>query len=691
KPSESASKPSEEPSNQPSISQEPSEDDSISTTTRVSVHDPSVFLDPKSGRYYIFGSHLAQASSEDLRNWQPEGIQGYENTSLYALGEDDLTGTYYIQSVLSNLYLDVTNGSGDNGTNIRQWSYNGSQAQQFKLVSAGGGYYYIFTGASGFNSCVDVENGKADNGTNIMEWEYWGGEMQKYKLEKQSDGSYAILTNASQTKSALDVWDQSKDAGGDIRQYEFWGGEGQKWRLIDAQKTDSRTRETRLENALAPSFAWAGFNDQDSKGGYAVWAPDMIYNPNYVWNDGSKGAYMLYYCTSSTYIRSCIGYAVSKSVTGPFQYQDTVIYSGFTSNDNYITTESDLGYRTVNTSVSHTNVQKLLDSGKIQEQGRHWYNSNGSFNNQYCPNAIDPNITFDTDGKLWMTYGSWSGGIYQLELDTATGEPIYPGKNSGDTDPYFGKHIAGGFGKSGEAPYIRYDAQSGYYELYVTYGGLTSDGGYHMRLYRSKDINGPYKDAAGRNAVYDKDTNQAERGVKLFGNYQFSCLSQGYKSGGHNSAFIDNDGQHYLVYHTRFDDGYEFHEVRVHQQFLNEDGWPVTAVYENLGSKISENGYSLKEMAGTYEFVNHETDAQTKNVGMLQTKQITLNEDGTISGDVSGNWSYTDGTYFCQMQVNGVTYKGIFFKQKKESDDQEKVMTFSLIGTNNESIWGSKK
>lgn len=36
---------------------------------RVSVHDPSVVQDPKTKRYYIFGSHCAWAWSDDLENW----------------------------------------------------------------------------------------------------------------------------------------------------------------------------------------------------------------------------------------------------------------------------------------------------------------------------------------------------------------------------------------------------------------------------------------------------------------------------------------------------------------------------------------------------------------------------------------------------------------------------------------------
>lgn len=663
-----------------------------SNTTRVSVHDPSVFYDSSSGSYYIYGSHMAQASSKDLRNWNVLGTQGYTNSSLYA--SENVEGIYYLQNKFSGLYLDIENGSSANGANVRQWSYNGSDAQKFKFVSLGDGYYYILTGASGYKSCVDVESGSANDGTNILQWEYWGGEMQKYRVVKQPDGSYAILTKASGCSSGLDVYDWSAEAGGNINEWNYWGGDCQKWNLIEAQSNSGSTKVSTgesLENALASAFLWAGYNDSDCSGGYAVWAPDIIYNPSYVWNDGSKGAYMMYYCTSSTYIRSCISYGVSKSATGPFSYVDTIIYSGFTQSDNNVTTTSSLGTKTVNTSYTNTNIPRLISEGKLSSVRSGWFNSSGAYNNTLFPNAIDPTVLFDASGKMWMTYGSWSGGIFILQIDPATGQPIYPKTNSGQTDGYFGTRIAGGYGKSGEAPYIIYDSASGYYYLYVTYGWLGVDGGYHIRMYRSKTINGTYTDAAGNSAIFSSSTNQADRGIKVFGNYDFSTLStEGYKSGGHNSAFIDTDGQRYLVYHTRFNNGTEGHEVRVHQQFLNEDNWPVTAVYEYLGSTISSTGYSMSDMAGTYEFVNHGKDASTAKVGMLTTNTVTLNQNGTITGDYTGTWTYTSGKYYCQMKIGGVTYKGVFFKQKDESATHKEVMTFTLIGSNNQTIWGTK-
>lgn len=384
-----------------------------------------------------------------------------------------------------------------------QWSYNGSNAQKFRFVSLGDGYYYILTGASGYKSCLDVDSGSASDGTNILQWEYWGGEMQKYRIVQQPDGTYAILTKASGCSSGLDVYDWSSEAGGNINEWNYWGGECQKWNLVEAEKnsgsTTSATGEA-LENALASSFLWAGYNDSDCSGGYGVWAPDIIYNPSYVWNDGSKGAYMMYYCTSSTYIRSCIGYGVSKSAQGPFSYVDTVIYSGFTKGDNNVTTTSSLGTKTVNTNYANTNIPKLISEGRLSSTRSGWFNGAGKYNNSLFPNAIDPTVLFDASGNLWMTYGSWSGGIYILQLDPATGQPIYPKTNSGNTDGYFGTRIAGGYGKSGEAPYLLYDSESGYYYLYVTYGWLGADGGYHIRMYRSKTINGNYVDAAGNSA-----------------------------------------------------------------------------------------------------------------------------------------------------------------------------------------------
>ena len=98
----------------------------------------------------------------------------------------------------------------------------------------------------------------------------------------------------------------------------------------------------------------------------------------------------------------------------------------------------------------------------------------------------------------------------------------------------------------------------------------------------------------------------------------------------------------------------------------------------------------MDEIIGDYEFINHGLEAETTFSTMLPTYNVSLNEDGTISGDFNGTWVQAEDNYYCTMEIDNVTYKGVFFKQLDESSEHNETMTFSLIGDNNESIWGSK-
>ncbi len=460
------------------------------------------------------------------------------------------------------------------------------------------------------------------------------------------------------------------------------------WKTFtNGYKKKNNTLYGDLSANLAESFDWAGENDADCRGGFAVWAPDLVYNENYVNDDGSKGAYLLYYSVSSTYCRSAIGYAVADKVEGPFTYKGTIVYSGFTQ------VSAKDARSNIDKIWTNTNIDELMTEGRIEGA----YNTKwgvANYNTGYAPNAIDPTVFTDTEGRMWMCYGSWSGGIYLLEINPATGDAIYPGKD-GTTedgrviDKYFGIRIAGGYGISGEGPYILYDEATGYYYLYTTYNYLDSVSGYNMRLFRSEKPEGPYLDAAGNNAAFEsRYTNLYRIGIKVMGNYRFSNTSRGYRSPGHCSAFIDEDGQRYLLYHTRFETGGEGFEMRVHQQFINEDGWPVTAVFENRNDLISATGYEKGDIIGVYEFINHRTGSDGADVKIPDT--IVLHGDGTISGDYSGTWKEKKDTYLASFVIEGVTYKGVFFKQHDEKAKSTEVMTFTAIGSNNETIWGVK-
>ena len=102
----------------------------------------------------------------------------------------------------------------------------------------------------------------------------------------------------------------------------------------------------------------------------------------------------------------------------------------------------------------------------------------GEYNFNEYPNALDPTVFYDKDGKLWMVYGSWSGGIFLLQLDEQTGKVIHPEADpENQVDAYFGKRLLGGGHKSIEGPYIMYDKDSDYYYLFVSYERRLPDQG----------------------------------------------------------------------------------------------------------------------------------------------------------------------------------------------------------------------
>ena len=429
---------------------------------------------------------------------------------------------------------------------------------------------------------------------------------------------------------------------------------------------------------LAESFKWAGENDADALGTYHVWAPCVYYNKNYIWKDGTKGAYMMYYSTSSTFKRSCIALAVAKKIDGEYTYIDTLLYSGFTKLD------SQDENSTHNNIYKNTNIDELLSKGVLSSYKDEW--GIEDYNSIKYPNAIDPSIYETPKGDLYLVYGSWSGGIFVLPVNKFTGQLIYPGRDSVTEDGrmidrYFGTHIAGGKGMSGEGPYVYYDKEAGYYFLQDSYDWLGTDGGYHIRMFRSKNPTGPFVDITGTGAVYGEDMSKS--GVKMFGNYYFESLSRPYTSGGHSSVLIDNDGQRYTFYHTRFKNS-SYHRMRVHEMFLNEDNWPVISPFRYMGYENSDKDYPLEDVVGTYEFINHGNKVG-EGTKVNMSLSVSLNTDGTIYGAINGTWEKS-GKYIT-INAEGETYKGVFIETQDEKNNI--VMTFAAVGSDNCTLWGS--
>lgn len=99
------------------------------------------------------------------------------------------------------------------------------------------------------------------------------------------------------------------------------------------------------------------------------------------------------------------------------------------------------------------------------------------------------------------------------------------------------------------------------------------------------------EDGNGQDAVFPESFYQKEGnflgnvdhmniGNKILGNFYFERQSEesgsefgyGYLSPGHNSVYQDSEtNQLFIVFHTRFPDKREDHELRIHQMFINEN------------------------------------------------------------------------------------------------------------------------
>ncbi|MGY5765284.1 glycoside hydrolase family 43 protein [Brachybacterium sp. DNPG3] len=416
---------------------------------------------------------------------------------------------------------------------------------------------------------------------------------------------------------------------------------------------------------LAEAFAWANTD--------TLWAPDVAETPD--------GRFRMYYCAcEGSSPRSALGSAIADEVEGPYVDEGIFLRSGMWG--------------------------EASPDGAIYDPLVH-------------PNAVDPQHLVDADGRHRLVYGSYSGGIFLLELDPDTGQPL--------PDQGYGIHLIGGNHSRIEAPYIIRSEETGYYYLLVTFGGLDAAGGYNVRVGRATDIEGPYLDPMGQDLrdcrsdaslpLFD-DATIEPYAAKLMGNHRFTqevssdassstgstgssttdegtttLVGQGYVSPGHVSAWTDPaDDQPYLFFHTRFPDTGEFHQVRVHRLRTTSTGWLVVAPHryggESARSFASGRARCLRSdtLAGSWQLVDH---GRAISADVVASTPIRLEDDGTITGSVTGTWAL-EGSDRAVIEIDGVRFDGVFDLGWHEGWDAW-TTTFSVLGPDGRTLWGSRE
>lgn len=237
--------------------------------------------------------------------------------------------------------------------------------------------------------------------------------------------------------------------------------------------------------------------------------------------------------------------------------------------------------------------------------------------------AIDPGVLLDpTDGRMWLSYGTYFGNIRLIELDPKTGERV---KGNKELD----------IAIDCEATDLIY--RDGYYYLLGTHGtccdGVNST--YNIVCGRSKKVTGPYIDNVGRD-------------MKNGGGKMVIAAGKRVCGPGHFGRTVIDEGVEIMSCHFEADFDRSGRSVLGIRPLLWRNGWPVAGESFKEGTyQISSErrGYSL-ELAVDFVRMNQERAAWHHidlNEPLKQIPNQTLDEVKQTWG--SGNIDVRAGDY----------------------------------------------
>ena len=164
----------------------------------------------------------------------------------YSLPTGLATGIIYsFKNAGSVKYLDVSGGTDADNTNVIQWGWNGSAAQQFKLeLSSTGNGYILRSQVGGKTRVLDIykTNGRVENGNNVQiyrnvdpiaqEWLIIPVSQFYYKIVPRSNPALALTSYGSSNGSSTG---KSTTSAGNVFVSTYTGNSQNQWWIIEKQ------------------------------------------------------------------------------------------------------------------------------------------------------------------------------------------------------------------------------------------------------------------------------------------------------------------------------------------------------------------------------------------------------------------------------------------------------------------------
>ena len=377
----------------------------------------------------------------------------------------------------------------------------------------------------------------------------------------------------------------------------------------------------------------------DNKGATNIWAPYPVHY---------KDKFRLYYCVSAFGLQtSYIGLAESDSPLGPWKLKGEVV--------------------------------------KTKRGDR--------------MNAIDPSIVTDAaTGKMWMMYGSYFGGLYEVELNVETGLTLHSGDQG-----HFVATRANIRKDNIEAPEIIYQPKLKKYFLFTSYDPLMTT--YNVRVGRSDKPEGPFLDYFGHNL---RDT--INHYPILTHPYQFKN-HPGWAGVAHCGVFANENGDFFMAHQGRLAPDNQLMVLHVREIKWTVDGWPVVSPERFAGisgdatskSHIKKLQIIKSNIPGTWEIIRIQdarTDRQLEfgqilwGEGQLRPTEINASQtvefckNGKMIGSV-GKWKFNPDTGLTLLLKNETITSLIIFAGHDWENETETLL-FTGLDSNGCSVWGKK-
>ncbi len=347
---------------------------------------------------------------------------------------------------------------------------------------------------------------------------------------------------------------------------------------------------------------------------WTLWAPDVV--------EGSDGKFWLYGCWTARFGQghSVIFLCKADEVTGPYTFDSILLYS--------------------------------YDG---------WPTNNAN------PNAIDPQIYYVGD-KMFMAYGSFTGGTWSIELDPETGrradglegDALLPAANTPAAERYGTRLVAG---TVTEGPTINYHENVAIYEgdpaeynadlvmyedRYYLMGSANSlSADYNMRSF----VGTVEEDGLLAFTSYNGET-----GNRVSGSFSWResdttrVPNYDFFAPGHNDMITTSDGRNIIAYHNRIGFGGGAHYLFTSSYAFTSRGDlvmnPNRYAGEAVRKIVEEEITAISEGSYSYAAVTNNSYRQSFNGGYAKDDMIlTADHKIQIGGQDAGTWTFYGDNY----------------------------------------------